>query len=892
MKRVLATSEGKSSRSNKKFAAEAIATGSIKMDSNHASEEEEEEIIMTAVRSSTTTKIKRADSIVLLDSGDEEVGLDMTMGHRKAKRMEFSLIEHFITLKKMFPNITEGLLLERLNQTRNNTNCLQDAVEHFSSLRTDEASNDVLVIEEPETRPTTSASANANNPNANATASTNGGATAAAAAAPVEPNPAEVAFIQSLFPNIDDQLAAEILQNVDNNVNNATAPTTEGRESLILDYIIDNQLNEIATTSNGTPVEDYSLEKDLNNIVSVFEDCDPAYLKDKLKAMTRNPRRVEVIIAELIEKKTYPKLKDSLNSLKKQKEVDTYLNTPLNIDEFLKVFPEPFTRFYNNDKEMSESYKAHCRVELSNRFDFLAEDSIVEVLVKHKYHLTPAYRQLETAVHFKETELKQRAKNNLNSYLKRRNLTLETAPKEYIQQIPKVKFTKNRLSYKLSNVIRDKQPYPDILDTNFFKEMQFIKNENQIKAHILEKDRKRKEKFDDAKKNKTFLECPCCYDDELLDEDVLLCPDGHLFCKDCVKRFAETTIGDGKFVFNCIDEKCKTEFEMSTLSNVLEPNMMSKVLRNIQNEEIKKAGLENLEACQHCTYAAIIENPLDKVFRCLNPECLKETCRLCKEPNHLPLRCSEIEKSDEVNMRTWIENKVTEAMIRECHQCGKRFFKVEGCNMMHCVCGAAMCYLCRVAIPPKIGYKHFSETGCKQYTDVADLHQIEMEKAYKEANELYLKEHPDAANLSLKHDPKKILDELNKEKEIQKQNRLQQQTVNEQQQRVALAQHQQGLQAQIQQLLQQQPVQPINVGGAAINGQQPNAHLQRIQQMHNLIQQAQNQMLQANARVAVMMGQQPDAAAQQLQDVMLNANNVIYQAQIVMGQALPQPNRR
>lgn len=77
----------------------------------------------------------------------------------------------------------------------------------------------------------------------------------------------------------------------------------------------------------------------------------------------------------------------------------------------------------------------------------------------------------------------------------------------------------------------------------------------------------------------------------------------------------------------------------------------------------------------------------------------------------MPLRCSEIEKSDEVNMRTWIENKVTEAMIRECHQCGKRFFKVEGCNMMHCVCGAAMCYLCRVAIPPKIGYKHFSETG-------------------------------------------------------------------------------------------------------------------------------------------------------------------------------------
>lgn len=81
---------------------------------------------------------------------------------------------------------------------------------------------------------------------------------------------------------------------------------------------------------------------------------------------------------------------------------------------------------------------------------------------------------------------------------------------------------------------------------------------------------------------------------------------------------------------------------------------------------------------------------------------------LCKEPNHLPLRCSEIEKSDEVNMRTWIENKVTEAMIRQCHKCAKRFFKIEGCNMMHCVCGAGMCYICR---KPISDYKHFSDSG-------------------------------------------------------------------------------------------------------------------------------------------------------------------------------------
>jgi len=51
---------------------------------------------------------------------------------------------------------------------------------------------------------------------------------------------------------------------------------------------------------------------------------------------------------------------------------------------------------------------------------------------------------------------------------------------------------------------------------------------------------------------------------------------------------------------------------------------------------------------------------------------------------------------------------------------------------------------------------------------VAELHQIEMEKAYKEATELYLKEHPESAIITLKHDPKKLLEELNKEKEEQK----------------------------------------------------------------------------------------------------------------------------
>jgi len=43
--------------------------------------------------------------------------------------------------------------------------------------------------------------------------------------------------------------------------------------------------------------------------------------------------------------------------------------------------------------------------------------------------------------------------------------------------------------------------------------------------------------------------------------------------------------------------------------------------------------------------------------------------RLCKEPNHIPLRCDEIEKGMELEMRKFIEEHVTEAMIRKCPRC-------------------------------------------------------------------------------------------------------------------------------------------------------------------------------------------------------------------------------
>lgn len=126
-----------------------------------------------------------------------------------------------------------------------------------------------------------------------------------------------------------------------------------------------------------------------------------------------------------------------------------------------------------------------------------------------------------------------------------------------------------------------------------------------------------------------------------------------------------------------------------------------------QIEEVKAAGMEDLEVCPFCDFATI-PAAADKLFTCLNSECMIESCRLCKEPSHLPLKCSEVEKDDEVKRRVYVENKMSAALIKKCYNCQKPFIKSDGCNKITCPCGKAQCYLCGT---PVSGYSHFNGQG-------------------------------------------------------------------------------------------------------------------------------------------------------------------------------------
>jgi hypothetical protein len=97
-------------------------------------------------------------------------------------------------------------------------------------------------------------------------------------------------------------------------------------------------------------------------------------------------------------------------------------------------------------------------------------------------------------------------------------------------------------------------------------------------------------------------------------------------------------------------------------------------------------------------------------FRCRSPTCARTSCLTCHKAWHDPHICHEPLL---MSLRTTIEAARTAAIKRTCPRCGTSFVKASGCNKLTCVCGYAMCYICRKNIGGDAkegeGYRHFCE---------------------------------------------------------------------------------------------------------------------------------------------------------------------------------------
>lgn len=76
--------------------------------------------------------------------------------------------------------------------------------------------------------------------------------------------------------------------------------------------------------------------------------------------------------------------------------------------------------------------------------------------------------------------------------------------------------------------------------------------------------------------------------------------------------------------------------------------------------------------------------PIDeRLFHCMNEECMKITCRKCQKPDHLPKTCEEYAGDQKTDAFHKVEEAMTEALLKRCPQCQTAVLKESGVKSYH-----------------------------------------------------------------------------------------------------------------------------------------------------------------------------------------------------------------
>jgi len=455
-------------------------------------------------------------------------------------------------------------------------------------------------------------------------------------------------------------------------------------------------------------------------LLEIFPDFSPEWLLKQIQIFTivcgTDDGRFNDKVSQIMEmgSANIPTRKEWEKKMKEQEELDKWSGN-MTVNDMLELYSGDPAKHFKGERENlvnNKLYRSYSRVGLLDAFRFASIGVIDRESKKAEYSFSLAYQALKILPNSRKTRRSDREAR-----------------------------------------------YPADPCIEFMKEKKFVELEGAIQEEIAKRKTDKIKAFEDARANDALVECSCCYN-ECLGEDMVPCEGGHLYCKECIQRSTDVAMGDGKSTILCLGH-CEEEISTRELQRALTPNILSKLLTKRQAEEVGAAEIENLVTCPFCPYSTIMENDEDKVVVCRNPECGRDSCRICEQPNHVPLRCEEVEVEgkDEEQIRKRVEEALSEAIIRRCAntKCTASFMKTEGCNKMVCrTCRTVQCYLCKIVVTGKTGYEHFYGQGgeptdtrvCPLWSDSDEIHQAEVSKAaQKEAAEL------EKEGVKLKHNP-------------------------------------------------------------------------------------------------------------------------------------------
>lgn len=175
-----------------------------------------------------------------------------------------------------------------------------------------------------------------------------------------------------------------------------------------------------------------------------------------------------------------------------------------------------------------------------------------------------------------------------------------------------------------------------------------------------------------AQEQGTMVECGCCCIEYPINR-MLTCMSEdaspvHMVCHGCIKSHIESEIGMNRYKIVCIHMNgCESGFAIPELQRGVPQQLLDKLARIQQEDEVRRAEIEGLVECPFCDFMAICPPAAeDKEFRCINEDCKIVSCRLCKLRTHVPLTCEEKKKEEGIDARHEIEEAMTAALVRNC----------------------------------------------------------------------------------------------------------------------------------------------------------------------------------------------------------------------------------
>jgi hypothetical protein len=376
------------------------------------------------------------------------------------------------------------------------------------------------------------------------------------------------------------------------------------------------------------------------------------------------------------------------------------------VETFIKQYPDPDTAFRPRTTGVSSMYKQHVRVYLQNKFPSMATEFVDMAMELSGPTLLQTHKHLASV---------------------NREDTAACTPS-----------------------IRPAQPMPAEVDINFYDELLFLLNKEEILGMAEATRASMNDRYDAATAAGELVECVCCLD-YTLPEQQTTCPSGHGFCHGCVQRAMEVALGQGKSQLACLHHTCTHNYSISALEQVLKPYTLYSVRRRLREGNRPRA--RNIEACPYCLCLCDTSEICGDILYCPNAECMRASCRLCRGPNHQQ-NDQPCPTTGPTDLKAYIANAISEAIVRKCKKCTLPVIKDSGCNRMVCSCGAQFCYLCRKGIS---GYNHFEKSRCKLFDGLegfskSSKEQQEIRHAAQTAMKRYYKSNPRA--------PKQDIDEL------------------------------------------------------------------------------------------------------------------------------------